>query len=146
MRNAVRALKADERESAGDADPVRLDVWLDVACLFKTRSEAQKACNGGKVTVNGRPARPNRPVRPGDEIQIGRAYGRTQRLVVRTVTTRHVPRADARQLYEDRTPPPTAEEITTRRLERVYRASMSPPRAPDKRERRQLRRLKGREI
>ena len=32
---------------------VRLDIWLDVACLFKTRSEAQKACKLGKVTVNG---------------------------------------------------------------------------------------------
>ena len=139
----MRALKADEHESAGDGDLVRLDVWLDVACLFKTRSEAQKASKGGKVTVNGRPARPNRPVRPGDEIQIGRPYGRTERLVVRTVTARHVRKADARQMYEDRTPQPTAEEIAMRRLERVYRASMSPPRAPDKRERRQLRRLKG---
>jgi len=30
---------------------MRLDVWLDVACLFKTRSEAKKACAGGKVDV-----------------------------------------------------------------------------------------------
>ena len=35
------------------SDTVRLDVWLDVACLFKTRSEAKRACEGGKVTVNG---------------------------------------------------------------------------------------------
>ena len=39
---------------------VRLDVWLDVACLFKTRSEAQKACRGGKVEVNGQSAKPHR--------------------------------------------------------------------------------------
>ena len=32
---------------------VRLDVWLDVACLYRTRSEAQRACVGGKVEVNG---------------------------------------------------------------------------------------------
>ena len=32
---------------------VRLDIWLDVACLYRTRSEAQKACQGGKVEVNG---------------------------------------------------------------------------------------------
>ena len=29
--------------------PLRLDVWLDVACLCKTRSEAQRAVKGGKV-------------------------------------------------------------------------------------------------
>ena len=30
---------------------VRLDVWLDVSCLFRTRSEAQRACRNGKVDV-----------------------------------------------------------------------------------------------
>jgi len=38
-------------------DRVRLDVWLDVACLYKTRSEAQRACNGGKVEVNDQRAK-----------------------------------------------------------------------------------------
>ena len=45
---------------------MRVDVWLDVACLFRTRSEAQRACRGGKVDVNGESARPNRIVRAGD--------------------------------------------------------------------------------
>ncbi len=36
------------------SDPLRLDVWLDVACLFKTRSDAKRACEGGKVSVNGK--------------------------------------------------------------------------------------------
>ena len=44
-------------------DSVRLDVWLDVACLFRTRSEAQRACKGGKVDVNGQSAKPNRQLR-----------------------------------------------------------------------------------
>ena len=123
----------------------RLDVWLDVACLFKTRSDAQKACRGGKVTVNGQSAKPNRLLRLGDEVKIGRGFGRNQRLVVRVLTDTHVAKADARRLYEDLKPPPTPEEIEARRLERVYRATMSPPRAADKRQRRMLRRLKGRE-
>ena len=68
---------ADETESA---DSVRIDVWLDVACLFKTRSEAQKACKGGKVSVNGQSAKPHLSVQPGDEISIGRPYGRRSAL------------------------------------------------------------------
>ena len=56
---------------------------------------------------------------------------------------RHVAKADARRLYEDLTPPPTPEEIEARRLERMYRAATTPLRAPDKRERRALRRIKG---
>jgi len=62
-------------ETAG----VRLDVWLDVACLFKTRSEAQKACRGGKVDVNGQSGKPHRALHVGDELRITRAAGRRSR-------------------------------------------------------------------
>ena len=130
---------------AKDAEPaVRLDIWLDVACLFKTRSEAQKACKGGKIDVNGQTAKPNRLVRTRDEVVIGRPFGRKQRIVVRAVADRHMAKAEARQLYDDLTPVPTPEEVAMRRLERMYRAAITPPRAPDKRDRRALRRLKER--
>src|SRR5437899_2996081 len=122
---------------------VRLDVWLDVACVFKTRSEAQKACKAGKVGINGQPAKPNRRARPGDEVEISRPFGRKQRLRIVAVTERHLPKAEARQLYEDLTPAPTPEQIEARRMERMYRAAVTPPRAPDKRQRRELRKLHG---
>ena len=64
----------DLPRQTSDQSGVRLDIWLDVACLFKTRSEAQKACKAGKVDVNGQTAKPNRLVRPGDDIEIGRAH------------------------------------------------------------------------
>ena len=133
----------DDDEAA--LDGVRLDVWLDIACVFRTRSEAQTACKSGKVGVNGQSAKPNRRMRVGDAIEIGRPFGRKQRLRIVGLADRHLPKAHARQLYDDLTPPPTPEEIETRRLERMYRAAATPPRAPDKRQRRALRRLKGRE-
>ena len=136
--------KREETRQARDLDAVRLDVWLDVACLFRTRSEAQNACKGGKITVNAQSARSNRLVRSGDVIVIGRPFGRTQRVIVKAVAERHITKADARLLYDDLTPKPTAEEIEMRRIERLYRAAMSPPRVPDKRERRQIRHMKGR--
>ena len=121
---------------------VRLDTWLDVACLFKTRSEASKACKLGKVSVNGVGAKPHRDVREGDEIEIQRPMGRKQLITVLAVTDKHVARAEARLLYEDRTPKPTPEEIEMRRLERIYRAAATPPTRPDRNMRRTLRRLK----
>ena len=124
---------------------LRLDVWLDVACLFRTRSEAQRACKNNKLRVNGQPSKPNRLLRVGDEVEIRRPSGRTQRLAVRALAERHVAKADARLLYEDLTPPPTPEEIEARRLERMYRAAVTPPTTPDKRQRRALRQLKGRD-
>jgi ribosome-associated heat shock protein Hsp15 len=124
-------------------ESLRLDVWLDVACLFRTRSEAQKACKGGKVDINGQSAKPHREIRPGDELLITRPLGRKQRIVVRAVADKHIPKAQARELYEDLTPPPTAEEVEMRRIARLSRSmNRVTPGAPDKRERRQLRRMK----
>ena len=125
-------------------DAVRLDVWLDVSCLFRTRSEAKRACEGGKVDVNGQPGKPHRFVRPGDAVVISRPLGRRQTVVVRALAERSIPKAEARQLYEDRTPPPTPQEIEARRDERMFRAMNPPPRAPSKRDRREIRKLKGR--
>ena len=120
----------------------RLDVWLDVACLFKTRSEAQRACRLGKVSVNGVAVKPHREIRIGDELAIQRPLGRRQTVIVRGVAHVHVSKADARLLYEDTTPPPTAEEVAMRQLERLYRATTATAAKPDRRQRRTLRRLK----
>ena len=123
------------------SEVVRLDVWLDVACLFKTRSEAKRACEGGKVEVNGEHAKPHRGVREGDRITISRGFGRHQTVVVRGVMDAHVKKSDARTLYEDLTPKPTAEEIEMRRMERIYRAAAAAS-GTDKRNRREIRRAK----
>jgi ribosome-associated heat shock protein Hsp15 len=133
----------------GGVDPeapftaVRLDVWLDVSCLFKTRSEAQRACKGGKVDVNGQPGKPHRMVREGDEIVISRPFGARQSVVIRGLAERSVPKAEARTLYDDRTPQPSTEDIATRRAERVFRAAQAAAGRPDKRQRRAVQKLRG---
>ena len=126
-------------------ETARLDVWLDICCLYRTRSEAQNACKMGRVSVNGQPAKPHRDVRPGDEIVISRPMGRKQTVIVRGIAERHVAKAEARELYEDRTPPPTPEQVEMRRIERLTRAlNKAPTITPDKRERRRIRSLKER--
>ena len=124
-------------------ESVRLDVWLDVACLFKTRSEAKRACEGGKVDVNAEHAKPHRAVREGDRIRITRPFGRRQDVIVRIVLDQHVKKAEARVLYDDVTPKPTGEEIEMRRMERVYRAATQAAGTPDRRRRREIRRARG---
>lgn len=126
-------------------DPVasqRLDSWLDVACVFKTRSAAAKACDGGKVEVNGIRGKPHKQIRPGDRLSVTLELGRHRLLVVRGLSETSLPRAAARALYEDLTPPPSPEEIEARRLERLLRPVAAG--RPDSRDRRALRRLKGR--
>ncbi len=127
-----------------DQEDVRLDVWLDVACVFKTRSQAQQACKRGRIEVNGQRGKPHRLVRPGDEIRISVPGGSRRILEIVDIESTHVPRSRARELYVDHTPPPSREELELRRLQRLA----SPPRrtrgmgAPKKQERRRLRRIK----
>jgi ribosome-associated heat shock protein Hsp15 len=123
-------------------DSIRLDVWLDVSCLFKTRSEAKRACEGGKVDVNGDHAKPNRFIREGDRVRISRGAGRFQDVVVRIILEQHVKKAEARALYDDVTPKPSPEEVEMRRAERAYRAAATAAGTPDRRKRRELRRMK----
>ncbi len=123
---------------------VRLDTWLDVACLFKTRSQAQNACKGGKVSVNGERAKPHRKLQVGDEIRITMSGGWRRIVVVSTLADQHVPKAVARTLYDDHTPPPTPEELELRRLQKLARPPKRPrgSGSPKKKERRRLRHLK----
>lgn len=127
-------------------EPVRLDAWLDVACLFKTRSAAQKACRAGQVEVNGQACKPHRLLKAGDEIRIARGPDRVQTVVVQALADKHLARALARQLYQDLTPPPTPEQLEQRRIERLLREAHPQPLAsPHRRDRRELRRLRGKE-
>ncbi|HVN32629.1 MAG TPA: S4 domain-containing protein [Thermoanaerobaculaceae bacterium] len=127
-------------------DEVRLDVWLDVACLAKTRSQAKELCDGGKVEVGGTRAKAHRMVRPGDHIYLSVTPGFRREVVIREVLESHVPRARARELYDDVTPPPSAEEVEMRRMER-FGPPPAPPRGsgrPEKRARRKMDRMRGR--
>jgi len=135
--------KADGGPADPRCDTVRLDVWLDVSCLYKTRSEAQRACKGGKVEVNGQPGKPHRMVRAGDAIELSRPFGATQSVVIVALAERSIPKADARGLYEDRTPRPSPEEIASRRADRVFRAAQVAAGRPDKQQRRAVRKLRG---
>lgn len=119
------------RDPAPESSParVRVDVWLDVACLFKTRSDAQRACNGGKVEVNGLRAKPHRELKTGDRVVITRPPGRVQQVLVRGLADRHMARAEARHLYEDVTPPPSPEEQRVLDLLRVARPGLPAPAA-----------------
>ena len=102
---------------------MRVDAWLDVACLFKTRSEAKRGCESGKVEVNGDHAKPHRALREGDRVRINRGFGKYQDVIVRILIDQHVKKSEARALYDDVTPKPSPEEIEIRRSERIFRAA-----------------------
>lgn len=49
---------------------MRLDKYLKVSRLIKRRTVANEACDGGRITVNGRVAKASYDVKPGDVIEI----------------------------------------------------------------------------
>ena len=51
-------------------DEVRLDKYLWSIRVYKTRSEATTACNGGKVRLNGSDVKPSKMVKAGDTIVV----------------------------------------------------------------------------
>ena len=51
-------------------DTVRLDKYLWAIRVFKTRSDATDACSGNKVKIGGVNAKPSKPVKPGDVLEI----------------------------------------------------------------------------
>lgn len=94
------------------ADPsVRLDKWLNVACVFKTRSQATHAVDHNRVTVNGQAAKPHRHLVPGDRIEVEVGEW-TRVLIVKELRDKPVSKEEARTLYEDLSPPrPEADPI-----------------------------------
>lgn len=49
---------------------MRLDKFLKVSRILKRRTLAADACDMGKVSVNGRPAKPGHKLKIGDEVRI----------------------------------------------------------------------------
>ncbi|MBE6805708.1 MAG: RNA-binding S4 domain-containing protein [Ruminococcaceae bacterium] len=63
---------------------MRLDKYLKVSRIIKRRTVANEACDAGRVSVNGKPARASYDVKIGDVIEI--SFGtRTVKAEVLTV-------------------------------------------------------------
>ena len=118
---------------------MRLDKWLQVARLFKTRTQATKACDLGRVTVNGIPAKPHRTVTLGELVEFSQGDWR-RAVVVRRLHDKPLPRADAASLFDDQSPPRPVPDPLQRLMRRppILRAPGSG--RPTKRDRRQLER------
>lgn len=99
-------------------DRHRVDTWLKQVCLFKTRSDAAEACNGGRVKLNGRSVKPSSAIKEGDVIEFTRADWE-RKFVVLTVPEGQVSKAEAKEHYQDESGPPPAREDAFSRAMRM---------------------------
>jgi ribosomal 50S subunit-recycling heat shock protein len=76
---------------------MRLDRYLKVTSLIKRRTVAKDAADAGRISVNGRPAKPSHEVRVGDRLEI-RLAGRVIEVEVLAVREGMRP-GEARESY-----------------------------------------------
>jgi ribosome-associated heat shock protein Hsp15 len=121
---------------------IRVDKWLWVARLLKTRALAADAVKAGRVKVNGVAAKPSKEVAPGDRIELRTGPVRMD-VAVRGIAPRRGPASEAALLYEE-----TAESRAARERHseerRLARQDGGEGGRPTKRDRRILEKLKGR--
>ena len=77
---------------------MRLDKYLKVSRLIKRRTVAAEACDGGRVSVNGKVAKPGHDVKENDVIEI--SFGEKKVKVKVIELKEHVLKAGAADMYE----------------------------------------------
>jgi ribosome-associated heat shock protein Hsp15 len=116
---------------------VRLDKWLQVARMFKTRSQATHACELGRVQVNGQPSKAHRHLALGDRVEL--SQGEWQRiLVVQELRDKPGPKAEAAGVYEDLSPPRPAADPLARLMRRPPALRERGAGRPTKKDRREI--------
>ncbi len=123
---------------------VRLDKWLWAARFFKTRSLAAEAIAGGKVQVNGERVKRAKSLSVGDDVRIRQGPFEHQ-IVVRELSERRGPAAQAARLYEEKPASRATREAMALQLKSLHAAFVPERGRPTKKDRREIRRLKGRE-
>lgn len=78
---------------------MRLDKYLKVSRLIKRRTVANDACDGERVSVNGRQVKASYQVKVGDVIEI--AFGQRTLRVEVTAVTENVTKSDAPAMYKE---------------------------------------------
>ena len=84
----------------GDSARIRIDKWLWAARFFKTRSLASKACELGRITANGQPAKASREIQAGDMLTV-KNDGGDFHIEVMALSEMRGPAAVAQTLYRE---------------------------------------------
>jgi len=77
---------------------MRLDKFLKVSRVVKRRTVANEVCAAGRVSINGRAAKPGAEVKVGDILEISFGNGMTK---IRVLGTQEIVRKEkASEMYE----------------------------------------------
>lgn len=136
--------KKNRPGSGQQPERVRLDKWLWAARLYKTRSIAKQAVEGGKVQAEGQKLKPGREIDSGMILTVRQGWDeRTIEVLALSEQRRSAP--EAQQLYREL--PESVEKRERLAAQRKMQPTLSQPAAkPDKRDRRLRQKLKHGEL
>ncbi|REJ79912.1 MAG: RNA-binding S4 domain-containing protein [Acidobacteria bacterium] len=122
---------------------VRVDKWLQVARVFKTRTAATRACTLGRVSVNGARAKPHKTLELEDTVQVEMKHGWERILIVKELRDKTLPKEQVSRIFEDQSlPRPQLSEMEKQQRRPPVQRDPGAGR-PTKRDRRRLDRLRG---
>ncbi len=78
---------------------MRIDKYLKVSRLIKRRTVANEACDGERISVNGRQVKASYQVKVGDIIEI--TFGQRSLKVEVTEINEYANKADAAAMYKE---------------------------------------------
>jgi len=122
---------------------VRIDIWLWAARFFKTRAQAKRACELGRIESNGQPAKPAREVRVGDRLRVATEGGDYQVEVLLLSAVRG-PASIARGLYFETEASRELRKKVADERKAMKQFEELPTGRPSKRERRKIIQFRGR--
>jgi ribosome-associated heat shock protein Hsp15 len=115
----------------------RIDKWLWAARFFKTRAQASKACDLGRIQSNGVEAKPAREVRVGDRLHIKNEGGEFD-IDVLALSEMRGPAAVAHTLYSETEASKEARARVAEERKAMQLYAPLPERRPSKRDRRRI--------
>lgn len=122
---------------------VRVDAWLWAARFFKTRTIAKKACDLGRIVLNGQGAKPAREVRTGDRLRVTNDGGEFE-LEVLGVSDIRGPAAEAQRLYRETEASKEARQKAAAERRAARDWEILPLGRPSKRDRKRIIQFRGR--
>lgn len=125
------------------AEPSRIDVWLFNVRLYRSRSLAADAVQGGRVHLNGARVKPAHGIRPGDIITFRRGSVDFECEVL-ALPTRRGPAPGARACYRESATSAAQREQHVATMRLAAASGVTPGHRPTRQQRAELRRLRGR--
>lgn len=123
---------------------MRIDKWLKLARIFKTRDAAATACQLGRVKVNDQKVKASREINVGDVVVV-RVDSQYRTLTIQELPMRGLSAKDAKLVYDEVLPdvPEETQELMSMMASEERKLGRPDKGRPTKRRRRELEKWRG---